>query len=60
MPTLLRSELEGLYARRSAISTKIKALESYKATLAPKEKPLSDNSLEITSKPCNLTTCRNA
>jgi hypothetical protein len=59
-PTLLRTELECLYARRSALSAKIKALESYQATLAPADKPLPDNGLEITSKPCNLTTCRNA
>jgi hypothetical protein len=59
VPTLLRSELESLYARRSALNAKIQALERYQAGMAV-ERPLAKASLEITPKPCNLTSCRNA
>ena len=59
VPTLLRLELESLYARRSALTATIQALERYQAGIAT-ERPLAKASLEITPKLCNLTTCRNA
>lgn len=58
--TLLRSELESLYARRSALNATIQALECYQAGITTVDHPLYKGSLEISPKPCNLTTCRNA
>jgi hypothetical protein len=57
--TLLRLELELLYARRSALTASIQALERYRAGVPP-ERPPAKAGLEITPKLCNLTTCRNA
>jgi hypothetical protein len=58
--TLLRSELESLYARRSALNATIQALECYQAGIATPQPPRYQGGLEIKPKPCNLTTCRNA
>jgi hypothetical protein len=58
--TLLRSELESLYARRSALNATIQALECYQAVTTAVEHPRYKGGLEISPKPCNLTTCRNA
>jgi hypothetical protein len=59
VPTLLRMELESLYARRSALTARIQALELYRES-AGLNAPVTKTSLEISPKPCNLTTCRNA
>jgi hypothetical protein len=52
-------ELELLYARRSALTASIQALERYQAE-NPAERSAALPGLEIAAKLCNLTTCRNA
>ena len=56
---MLRSELELLYARRSALNATIQALERLQAGITT-DHTVYKAGLEINSKPCNLTTCRNA
>ena len=46
VPTLLRTQLESLYAQRSALIATIQALEQYQAGVAP-DRPISKAGLEI-------------
>jgi hypothetical protein len=57
--TFLRTELERLYARRCMLECTIRELESWKRALAVATGD-SAGSLEFSSKPCNLTSCRSA
>jgi hypothetical protein len=62
VPTLIRSELATLYARRTALTDMIQALERDRSN-HPVDLPIrpqANLSLEINPKPCNLTSCRNA
>ena len=58
VPTSVRTELELLYARRSAVTARIKELECY-SHLSAEHGQMNQN-LDIHPKPCNLTSCRNA
>ena len=59
---LMRTELASLYARRLTVESTIRELESWKrAIAAPANDALSPaGSLEFSSNPCNLTSCRSA
>jgi hypothetical protein len=56
---LLRTELELLYAKRSALTATIQALERFQ-TVDKIDRSNLASGLDITAKLCNLTTCRNA
>lgn len=59
--SLLRLELELLYAQRAALDATIRELESKQIPKTLTDLAVaSDNSLEFDAKPCNLTSCRNA
>jgi len=60
--TFLRTELERLYARRCALESTIRELESWKRAIAiaAADSVSAARSLEFCSKPCNLTSCRSA
>lgn len=57
----LQVELEHLYAQRSAVVAAIQELERKQLGAATQAESYSpNNSLESSSKPCNLTSCRSA
>ncbi len=59
--TLVRGELERLYAQRSVINAVIRELELRQISLSSaSEAPQPNSGLEFSSKPCNLTSCRSA
>ncbi len=58
---LLRTELERLYAQRSAIDAAISELQGLsKSSPIHADAASLDISLELRVKPCNLTNCRSA
>ena len=58
---LLRSELEELYAQRSALDAAIRELELQRASaLSGGTSGQPSRTLEFSSKLCNLTSCRSA
>jgi hypothetical protein len=58
---LLRGELAHLYERHRALESTIRELETWKRAIAVANGSLSAAcSLEFSSKPCNLTSCRSA
>ncbi len=61
MVSMLKIELEHLYAQRSAVDAAIRALQGIRSVpLTHLESPIQDSSLEFRPKPCNLTNCRSA
>src|SRR5438067_4411851 len=55
---LLRSELALLYAQRSALQAAIRELELRQAHEPPAATGSQNNTLEFSSRTCNLTSCR--
>lgn len=59
--SLLRTELERLYAQRAAVDAAIRDLELKQASrIASDAGRPPNNNLELRAKPCNLTSCRSA
>jgi len=58
--TLLNTELMNLYARRVMVLATIRELESWKRAMTVPGEQRGASSLEISAKPCNLTSCRSA
>jgi hypothetical protein len=59
--TFWKTELERLYAGRLALESTIRELESWKRAIASAgDSRAATSSLEFSSKPCNLTSCRSA
>ena len=57
----LHTELARLYARRLRLDSTIRELEFVKRFIDPaRDANPPSNSLEFSSKPCNLTSCRSA
>jgi hypothetical protein len=59
---ILKTELESLYARHLTVVSTIRELESWKRAmaLAANDSRAPGLNLEISAKPCNLTSCRSA